>query len=978
VLDGFTVTGSYANSNSSFSVNSVSINRRYGGGISLYSSASPVLSNLVVSGNTAYYGGGIYNSNSSPVITNVLVSDNIATYYGGGIYNSDGNSLPLMTNVTVAGNHANDSYGGIYFYNTSAQQMRNSIVYGNTEGADKNVSNVNNSNSAIYANTLAGGTTLNAGIISHADPLFADATVGDYRLQSFSPAIDMGVDSMYLSEGSLYGIHTDLAGNSRIEGCNVDLGAYETPNSIIVPDAAGRIYVRRGGAGNGSSWTDAYPDLARPLYLAQQCGVTEIWVADGVYCPEFALPSTDSQTDRDKTFYLVEGVKIYGGFTDTSDINPPLADPPAFGSAGRDGTSVLSGNIGDKNDDADNVYHVVVAAGDMGEALLDGFTVAGGYSEDITDNSSNIVTGNGRTFYRNHGAGIIVDGTMKFVNLTVSDNNAYRNGGGMYLNGNSSSGDNVIITNTMVFGNHALYGGGIYVNEGICYMTNLTVTGNTGSDSYGGLYHVGGTAYLRNSIVWGNRNNDGAASNVSGTFNHSHNLVEGGVVDGVNIVSNANPKFVDNNDYHLKAGSPAIDAGDNTFYDASEQPDLHNIITDLDGNPRFYGTAVDLGVFEVQDIPVVPVTAVNDTALTTVNTPVTVKVLANDDLGVCSDTPLDVFDTIVGYGPKHGIAAFTVDTLIYTPAAGHFGIDSLDYTFECSGNEASARVYILTVNPLSKPYYACPNAQVTVGFKAVDDVSYDWLAADMTTVIESSSNTITVTKDNSGNVQRYYARPSWKEMEFPLNTIELFPAADVTPAVSDIRVTLCPTPSRDVYLTGFLDSLSHASTVQWTTTGVFPKVYDASTGEIHATDFPNRGTFTYSYTRYSECETTSAPGKAYVHVPHGKIPTRPDTVVICLDQAATINVSAIFGLELGGVWNYGSPLNPDNLVADNTVTTAGGTIIFNGAKAFATTNTAYNIAYRGVAGKGFVFEYDYSGSACASGTKKMTIVVVDN
>jgi hypothetical protein len=57
--------------------------------------------------------------------------------------------------------------------------------------------------------------------------------------------------------------------------------------------------------------------------------------------------------------------------------------------------------------------------------------------------------------------------------------------------------------------------------------------------------------------------------------------------------------------------------------------------------------------------------------------------------------------------------------------------------------------------------------------------------------------------------------------------------------------------------------------------------------------------------------------------------------------------------------------------------TSTGAVVFNGTKAFSTTNTAYDVTYRGATGKGFVFEYNYSGN-CASGTKKMTIVVVDN
>jgi hypothetical protein len=52
--------------------------------------------------------------------------------------------------------------------------------------------------------------------------------------------------------------------------------------------------------------------------------------------------------------------------------------------------------------------------------------------------------------------------------------------------------------------------------------------------------------------------------------------------------------FVDsaNGDYHLGAGSPAINAGDGSV------PNLP--MTDLDGNPRVVGSKVDIGAFEFQ------------------------------------------------------------------------------------------------------------------------------------------------------------------------------------------------------------------------------------------------------------------------------------------------------------------------------------------------------------------------------------------
>jgi hypothetical protein len=941
----------------------------------------PTLTNLVISGNTSYYGGGIYNSSSSLVLSKLFISGNSANY-GGGIFNASGSSDTLfMYNTLISGNTASSSGGGIFnqsgtsmltnltvagniassgggVYRNGAVNLRNSIIWGNTR-SDGNVNNVYGS--PVYSYSLVediyptGTGNLNGSLAVNA-PQFVDASVGNYRLRAGSSAVDKGNNSYNI-------FATDIDGNPRVKGCAIELGPYETQD--VTPDANGIVYVTENGTGDGSSWSKAYGGLADPLSAAQYTTcIRQIWVAEGTYKPsrraddpQNAVQNPDA---RDNAFVPAADVKIYGGFS--ADYTGTT--PPPFGSDDRSGESVLSGEVGNPSESGDNVYHVMIVSGDMGDALLDGFTLSGGYGDGIDS-----ITVNGRKFARHNGGGIYVHGTMTFSNLKVKNNSATNSGGGVFLDGDDDS-DIVVITNAAVFDNFAGdKGGGVYAHGGTAYLTNLTVADNQSGGSGGGIHSDGSSFYLRNSIVWGN-----TSPNVSGSINYSRNLVEDGAVDGAGIVSADDPLFEDaaNGDYDLQLGSPAVNRGDNAFYDAGKQPDLSALTTDLAGNPRIYGRNIDLGVFEVQSLPVA---AVNDTALTTVDTPVTIKVLANDDLDLCSDTQLDVFDTVVGYGPKYGTVVFNVDTLIYTPDAGHFGIDSLDYTFECIGNATSARGYILTVNPLSKQYYACPDAQVTIGFKAVADVSYEWLAADMTTVIESSSNTITVTKDNSGNMQTYYARPSWKEMEFPLDTIELFPAADVTPAVSDIRVALCPTPSREVYLTQFLDSLPYATgAVQWSSTGMSPAV-DASTGAVNTANFPRRGAFAYSYTRYSECATTSAKAVAYVHVAHSKIPHRPDTVAFCLNRTGTINVNSIFGLELGGSWTLS-----DNVVINNTSTNSAGAIIFNVQKAYqdVKNNAAYDATYRGAAGKGFVFEYDYSAGSCASGTKRMTIVVVDN
>jgi hypothetical protein len=157
-----------------------------------------------------------------------------------------------------------------------------------------------------------------------------------------------------------------------------------------------------------------------------------------------------------------------------------------------------------------------------------------------------------------------------------------------------------------------------------------------------------------------------------------------------------------------------------------------------------------------------------------------------------------------------------------------------------------------------------------------------------------------------------------------------------------------------------------------------PAITDASTGALNTGAFPPRGTFTYTYARDSKCATTQAVGKAYVHIPQGKMPRRPDTIVICRDQASAININSIFGFELGGVLKYDIH-DPANAISANVASTPLGALFFDGAKAYdaAKTNPDYNVAYHGAIKTGFIFEYDYSASNCIAG-KKRIVVVIEN
>jgi hypothetical protein len=130
-------------------------------------------------------------------------------------------------------------------------------------------------------------------------------------------------------------------------------------------------------------------------------------------------------------------------------------------------------------------------------------------------------------------------------------------------------------------------------------LTNVTFSGNTATRMGGGMYNSSDSnPTIANSIFWGNSDGVLIADGGSSSTTISYSDIEGGWTGTGNI--NVDPLFVDdpdpgNDDYRdlqLQVGSPAIDAGDNSFV---------SILIDLAGNPRIVNGTVDMGAYENQE-----------------------------------------------------------------------------------------------------------------------------------------------------------------------------------------------------------------------------------------------------------------------------------------------------------------------------------------------------------------------------------------
>jgi len=115
VVEGFTVRGGWCTYDDP------------GGGLKC-ENASPLIRDLVITGNSGGHGGGIGIVNGSPIIVGCLITGNTATSGGAGI--SSEHASPLIIGNTISGNTATLSWGGgaISAYYSELLLDRNIIV----------------------------------------------------------------------------------------------------------------------------------------------------------------------------------------------------------------------------------------------------------------------------------------------------------------------------------------------------------------------------------------------------------------------------------------------------------------------------------------------------------------------------------------------------------------------------------------------------------------------------------------------------------------------------------------------------------------------------------------------------------------------------------------------------------------------------------------------------------------------------------
>lgn len=233
--------------------------------------------------------------------------------------------------------------------------------------------------------------------------------------------------------------------------------------------------------------------------------------------------------------------------------------------------------------------------GEKGDSVVSGFTVTNGEEEsgggiymiDTSPTITNCTISGNRAFMGDGGGIFLLNSSPTITNCTLSGNSAgIDNGGGI-----SSRGSSPTITNCNIYGNGAETGGGIFLSNSSPTITNCTISGN-GAFVGGGIYSRGSSPTITNSIFWDE------VFLLDGAITINYSVIQGGYTGEGNI--DADPLFVDpaNRNYHLRVGSPCINAG------TSDGAPL----TDLDGTPRPQGSGYDMGAYEfvAKAMPYIP------------------------------------------------------------------------------------------------------------------------------------------------------------------------------------------------------------------------------------------------------------------------------------------------------------------------------------------------------------------------------------
>lgn len=234
-------------------------------------------------------------------------------------------------------------------------------------------------------------------------------------------------DSLFLENAWRYlpGMYFDTFPNSN--GCDsLVITTLDTTTICIWPSEIVYVDSSAIGENTGVDWDNAYVDMQLALDVANRyLNVLQVWCAAGTYFPT-------ANVNRSASFNLVDSLFVLGGFEGV-EIDSADRDYNTY-------KSILSGDIGVKNNHADNSFHVV-RIDSLKTTVLDGFTIQDGNANGIEEVDQS-------------GGGILNFGQLKLKNSTIHHCSSV--GLGSMIRNDGASSD-LLIQNVILTGNGTVF-----------------------------------------------------------------------------------------------------------------------------------------------------------------------------------------------------------------------------------------------------------------------------------------------------------------------------------------------------------------------------------------------------------------------------------------------------------------------------------------------------------------------------------------
>ncbi len=612
-----------------------------GGGIYVLDSVVVITGNLVFSNTARDFGGGIYVENSTVTIGgNDVISNSSGTAppvsrdegYGGGIAILPGSEFTMTDNL-LAENTVLHGGGGVYVTDSVGSMVGNEII-GNGLGEESYYGcgggiYVGNSSPLVQGNDILSNT-----LGTHELPAMCCAYGGAICLVASSSVIAdndikgntvvvypyCALDPYVIGQGG--GIHVQqIQEASCLWRMGVETGSWPIiADNRIVGNSVEQHPSGEAGAGGGISSFKTSVTIVGNEVVGNwtQYDAGGITVASAQGLEDAVTVVISNNVVMSNTAVSGYGNGFAGGIS-LGPVSSTIKNNLVAGNAGdaAGGLCLIETHaLVEGNDIVGNMSTLGVGGvlwfdmspldGDGDITILDNAIV-----ENVGPFSGGIALGKGSFIVRHNqimsntggecGGGIAAGGMYgNAVSVTITmdsneiiANHASDSGGGIWFRSDTS----FTLTNNIIAGNSAAsHGGGVYISDSEGRIINNTIAEND-EGAGEGIYLAGSSApTITNNIIV--THTHGIYEEGSGLPTVNYNDVWGnsvgdywGLTPGAGNVS-ADPQFVDPVawDYHLRAGSPAINAG---HPDDSIAPPY-----DFDGDSRPFGGRVDMGADE--------------------------------------------------------------------------------------------------------------------------------------------------------------------------------------------------------------------------------------------------------------------------------------------------------------------------------------------------------------------------------------------